>query len=99
MALFSNDELTNHDSISGMIIRLNAGFAAAIVVIIIFRLYIRSRIVRRVGYDDSTTFNSSVRYPKLTMAVLMIFAALFTVGLSAMCIVGMYKKTEELQRC
>jgi hypothetical protein len=61
MALFSNEELTNHDSTSGMIIRLNAGFVAAIVIIIILRLYIRSSIVRRVGYDDSTTFSFSVR--------------------------------------
>lgn len=92
MSLFSNDELTEHDSIAGTIIRLNAGFVAAIVFIIVLRLYVRSRIVRRVGSDDSTTLPFSVRCSKLMMTVLMIFAGLITVGLSAMCIVGRYKR-------
>lgn len=64
--------LFKHDSTVGTIIRLNAAFMAAIAILISIRLYVRLKIVRRLGSDD----------------VLMVFAALFTVALSALCIVG-----------
>jgi hypothetical protein len=46
-------DLSNHNSAVGTIIRVNAAFAAIIAVVIAVRLYVRWRIVRRVGSDDS----------------------------------------------
>lgn len=47
-------DLSDHNSAISLIIRLNAGFIATIALVIGVRLYIRLRIVRRVGTDDST---------------------------------------------
>jgi hypothetical protein len=47
-------DLSQHNSVVGTIIRVNAGFSAAITIIIALRLYVRLRIVHRVGSDDST---------------------------------------------
>jgi hypothetical protein len=43
---------TDHNSIASTIIRLNAAFVAVIVIIISVRLYVRLRLVRRLGSDD-----------------------------------------------
>ena len=47
-------DLSNHDSAVGTIIRVNAAFIAIIAVVTAIRLYVRWRIVRRIGSDDST---------------------------------------------
>jgi hypothetical protein len=44
-----------HDSVVGTIIRLNAAFVAVIAILISVRLYVRLRIVRRLGSDDGRT--------------------------------------------
>lgn len=47
--------LFKHDSTVGTIIRLNAAFMAAIAILISIRLYVRLKIVRRLGSDDGKT--------------------------------------------
>ena len=47
-------DLNNHNSAVDTIIRVNAAFTAIIAVVIAIRLFVRWRIVRLVGSDDST---------------------------------------------
>lgn len=44
-----------HDSTVGTIIRLNAAFVGVIAILISVRLYVRLRLVRRLGSDDGMT--------------------------------------------
>lgn len=52
---------TNHDSTIGTIIRLNTALVAVIAILISVRLYVRSRVVRRLGSDDGETPLNSLR--------------------------------------
>ena len=45
--------LTRHNSVVDTIIILNAAFVAVITILINIRLYVRLRLVRRLGSDDS----------------------------------------------
>ena len=47
--------LTRHNSVVDTIIILNAAFVAVITILINVRLYVRLRLVRRLGSDDSKT--------------------------------------------
>lgn len=47
-------DLNNHNSLVGTIIKVNAAFASAIAIVIAIRLYVRWKIVCRIGSDDST---------------------------------------------
>jgi hypothetical protein len=73
MASFSDDKAlrivlnrasldsVRHNSAVNLIIRLNAAFIAIIAILIGVRLYVRLRIVRRVGSDDSTALSYLLR--------------------------------------
>jgi hypothetical protein len=70
MASFSDDkafrltlhrarlDLVRHNSAVSLIVRLNAAFVASIAILIGVRLYVRVRIVRRFGSDDSMALSS-----------------------------------------